>query len=77
MYLGWGKPEFDHITISHDVILPFQPHLPPAAGLLHRSSRYKIIKRNDFGPYEAPLEVAMNDACGLRRDGALADRPSS
>ena len=49
--------------------------LPARLGLGHRAGGDQVVERDDLGLDEAALEVGVDDAGGLRRGRALADRP--
>src|SRR2546428_7412484 len=63
------------IAILHHIVAAFEPHLTafPSGGVGPRGD--EVIVGDDLGLDEPTLDVAVDDARGLRRLRALANRP--
>jgi hypothetical protein len=61
----------------HDVVLALHAGLAGGAGGLRRPGRHEVVEGDDLRLDEAALEVAVDDAGGLGRRGALLDRPGA
>ena len=62
-----------HVAVGDDVLLAFQPQLAGVARAGFARIFYVVIVGDRLGADETALEVRVNDACGLRRLGALGD----
>src|SRR6185369_17774090 len=69
------KPEQHHVTILHDVVLPFAAHFPGGSGALLAVVGDVVAVRDGLGPDEAALEVAVDLPGGRGGAGAAMDRP--
>ena len=62
------KQEVDNVAVFHDVLLALTADQSLCLGCGHGAAGFHILKGNDLGPDEAPLEVRVDFAGGL---GAL------
>src|SRR5215475_14610484 len=69
------KAEMHHIAVRNYVIFTFQPHFPGIASARFAAAGNEVVISDGFRPYEAALEISMNDTCRLRRLGTLSDSP--
>src|SRR5690606_12638663 len=71
------EAEVHHVAFADDVILAFEPHLARffSAGLTFEGD--VVVIGDGFGADEAFLEIAVDDARGLRRSPAFLDRPGA
>src|SRR5450755_2808868 len=68
------EAEVDHVTVTHDVVAPFDAQLARFAALGFAAERDQIFPPDHFGLDEAALEIGVNRAGGLRRGRALEHR---
>src|SRR5438270_7274767 len=69
------EAEEGDVPILHHVVAPFEPHLSPFPCRGVGSRRNQVIVGDDLRLDEPALDVAVDDAGGLGRFGALANRP--
>src|SRR5690606_27244288 len=67
----------DHIAVAHDVFFAFDGHLARFFAFGFAAEGEQIFPPDDFGLDEAALKIRMDDACRLRRRGALDHSPSA
>src|SRR5262245_26927481 len=69
------EPEFDDVTVLHDVVLALHAYLAGALGRCLRAGRDEVVVRHDLGLDEPALEVGVNDAGRLGCGRANRDHP--
>src|SRR5215472_10630235 len=69
------EAEVRDVPVLHDVVLALDAHLPLGLELRFRAGRLEVLDAVDLSPDEAALDVAVDLAGGLARDGAAADGP--
>ena len=67
--------EMHHIAIFNQISLTLSPHLTRLLSTLLPATGDVVVKGNGFGPDEPTLEIAMDHAGSLQREGAFSDRP--
>src|SRR5438045_6597347 len=65
------------VAVLHDVIGAFEAHLAGILGALLAATGDEIGIGDRLGADKALLEIAVDDAGGLRRLGAARDRPGA
>src|SRR6516162_1689522 len=63
------------VAVGDDVGLALEPHLARLLRAGLAAERHIIVVGDGLGADEAALEVGMDDGGGLRRPGAVRDRP--
>ena len=63
------------VAILHDIVLAFEPNLPPSRAPASPLQRDIIVIGDRLGTDEALLEIRVDDAGRLRRARAAGDRP--
>src|SRR5271166_2029562 len=71
------EAEVHHVAVGDDIVLAFEPELAGLARARFAAKGRVVVVSDGLGPDEAALEIAMDDAGGLRRLGALLDRPGA
>jgi hypothetical protein len=71
------EQKIQHIPVLDDVVLAFGAHLAGFLGALFTLAGEEVGERNRLRADEAPLEVGMNDAGGLRGGVADMDGPGA
>src|ERR1700694_6127591 len=69
------EPEMDDVAVGDDVILALEPKLAGVARAGLAAERHVVLPGDDLGADEAALEIAVDDAGGLRRPRAARPRP--
>ena len=71
------EAEEQHVAVLHDIFLAFVTRLAGFLGGNFAAQANEIIVGNGLGANEAAFEIGVDDAGGLRRLGALVDRPGA
>src|SRR5690606_19240392 len=69
------EPEQHHVAVLDDVVLALHAVEPLLTGGSDRAAGDQVVVRHGLGLDEAPLEVRVNHAGGLRRRVTGTDRP--
>ena len=71
------EQEVDDVAVLHDILLALGANLALGLGGGHGADVLQILKGDDLGPDEAPLEVGVDLAGGLGSLGAPLDGPGA
>ena len=69
------KPEQHNIAFLHDILLAFGTDQSFFPGNRVAAARHQVVEADNFGTYEAALDIGMDFAGCLGRPGTAPDCP--